>query len=776
MSLARAEIVKRIERKLNKPLELLDNQGQSFFEHYSPKEKARNIRAALWRLKYAMNLKEDLKNKVVAIFKVKVTDQKQVQAVMIKNASNPQYLTDSDCDDEKLKNIYINIDRINQSPFATEEEMLNFSLECWHDGLSCFTLESSIHSALNHHRGLGDIFRDYNLESKSMQHYKQTNEHTVEDVPPKEPGKNIYAYLCHLYNDEKRDFKKNPKSYREKFTSFIETCEFPLTSENRTNFSIALSIQSLAQMKFIPSPKNKIKISSGNATQQRYVWTALMFMGSILAEKFDDKAIETDELDFYSILDKNSYFDPNKEIGWFSKFSSSSLYKTSFKDQINKKTIENLLQHSIMPDEDKNILNMHNYEDHLKEKYPSFIFGMIRSSRSEIAYGLHINYYSWGLYSGYDWDHNKLSGYHRNPYYANSIEIKLNSLFPEYTDSTSLIPTACPHTFQPLTYAMILMRLRYQNGCFGNTVFTKEPVDISYVEKKLEPSYCPMDGKLVKNSSFFEVDEHYTYTPGPLSCDWLEKNNQLFFKDVEQKKKQDEIIAAQKAAEKKKQEADEKEAAILKDIENKKNDEIRKTKEKEDRILKYNLAVKELLSPEKFTRSINEIEKLFELGASINYQDEEGYTPLMRAVNAKDDAIAEYLLNEGANPLLQSKYGKKASQLTFSNSLIYPVLKAYELRFAVATGDLKTVKIVCSVADPTIFINNKDDDGKTPLFIASEKSHSEIVDYLLWKGADYTLMDNNNKTPFDIATDNTISTTLFEREEEDKKSNHSFQM
>ena len=43
----------------------------------------------------------------------------------------------------------------------------------------------------------------------------------------------------------------------------------------------------------------------------------------------------------------------------------------------------------------------------------------------------------------------------------------------------------------------------------------------------------------------------------------------------------------------------------------------------------------------------------------------------MKALDAQNDRIAEYLLRQGASPFVQNKYGEIASELTPVSSMIY---------------------------------------------------------------------------------------------------------
>lgn len=173
---------------------------------------------------------------------------------------------------------------------------------------------------------------------------------------------------------------------------------------------------------------------------------------------------------------------------------------------------------------------------------------------------------------------------------------------------------------------------------------------------------------------------------------------------------------------------------------------------------------------EKFDAKARDIKTLLDKGADINYQDEKnGYTALMIAVDAQSDRIAEYLLNQSANPLLLNKAGEKASDLASSDSPIHQRLKGFELIAAALTGDLTAVRLAINT---NASINFKGIGGYTPLLIAVENKHVDVVRFLLSRGADITITRNDGQGPLELVTDETIlelldnasSTNAFENE------------
>jgi ankyrin repeat protein len=137
-------------------------------------------------------------------------------------------------------------------------------------------------------------------------------------------------------------------------------------------------------------------------------------------------------------------------------------------------------------------------------------------------------------------------------------------------------------------------------------------------------------------------------------------------------------------------------------------------------------------------------------GADVNCKVEgDEYTPLMLAVEAQKYRIAEYLLRQGANPLLRNNINKISSDLVSSSSLIYPILKDYELLFASMNNDLETVK---SVLNNGALVNFRGCGGYTALMIAVEGGFMEMVDFLLSQGADMSLTCTDGRGIFELTT------------------------
>lgn len=156
--------------------------------------------------------------------------------------------------------------------------------------------------------------------------------------------------------------------------------------------------------------------------------------------------------------------------------------------------------------------------------------------------------------------------------------------------------------------------------------------------------------------------------------------------------------------------------------------------------------------------SVRQLKQLLVLGADINYQNaENGYTALMVAVAGFHDRIVEYLLQQGANPLIKNHNHKIASELIPSRCSVYPILKDYELLFATSFNEVATVK---RILDEGALVNNQDADGNTPLMIAVKRNLVEMVELLFHQGADLSLVNTDGQNSFDLASDTKMVSLL----------------
>ena len=146
---------------------------------------------------------------------------------------------------------------------------------------------------------------------------------------------------------------------------------------------------------------------------------------------------------------------------------------------------------------------------------------------------------------------------------------------------------------------------------------------------------------------------------------------------------------------------------------------------------------------------IAKVEQYIAAGADLNYQaEEDGYTPLMLAVDKDDETLVKYLLEAGANPLVKNYHQEIASQLALRHSPIYQLLKNYELVFLAADNDVVSVK---SVLAEGANVNFQGQEGYCALLIAAEQNCLELFQLLLCHRADLSLKRDDGMGIFELA-------------------------
>ena len=153
---------------------------------------------------------------------------------------------------------------------------------------------------------------------------------------------------------------------------------------------------------------------------------------------------------------------------------------------------------------------------------------------------------------------------------------------------------------------------------------------------------------------------------------------------------------------------------------------------------------------------------------NIYFKHDAGSTALMIACCNNDTDIVKLLLENGADPNIQSNLGFTAliyasciggidcvRMLLDHNADVN--LKKYSsgssaLFFASYTGNMKLVKILLKQKDANLNIQRN--DGTTPLFIASQNGHLEIIEILLKENANPNTPRKTGATPLYIASQN----------------------
>lgn len=156
------------------------------------------------------------------------------------------------------------------------------------------------------------------------------------------------------------------------------------------------------------------------------------------------------------------------------------------------------------------------------------------------------------------------------------------------------------------------------------------------------------------------------------------------------------------------------------------------------------------------------IKLLLNAHANINAKDNAGFTPLMRAINGKEDRkIITLLLKNGADPSNISKNKLTAMRLatvydrpeivqdilTFSSTSLSDSDYSYALQYASRNSFALMKSCIAHGAD----VNMRDVNGNTPLTSACQSGSYNAVKFLLENGADPNLSIAEAATPLMIA-------------------------
>lgn len=118
------------------------------------------------------------------------------------------------------------------------------------------------------------------------------------------------------------------------------------------------------------------------------------------------------------------------------------------------------------------------------------------------------------------------------------------------------------------------------------------------------------------------------------------------------------------------------------------------------------------------------------LGVEVDEVDEDGYTPLQRAVQARRDTAVTQLLRAGADVNVLDKDGANLLHLSAQ------VHSLHLVRLFVIKG---------------VQVNQVDKHGWTPLHVAAMTGRDDVVRHLVLSGAVQSIRNEDGMTPMDIA-------------------------
>lgn len=124
------------------------------------------------------------------------------------------------------------------------------------------------------------------------------------------------------------------------------------------------------------------------------------------------------------------------------------------------------------------------------------------------------------------------------------------------------------------------------------------------------------------------------------------------------------------------------------------------------------------------------VRALVKNGADVSSVDATGVSPLARAITGKREAVARYLVEQGAD-LLRTVEG---------NSLLHE---------AIRQRDIELVKLL---AQQPLLLDRPDGAGRSPLILALQRRYWSAVEVLLEHGATPDSADDSGSTPLHLAT------------------------
>lgn len=164
--------------------------------------------------------------------------------------------------------------------------------------------------------------------------------------------------------------------------------------------------------------------------------------------------------------------------------------------------------------------------------------------------------------------------------------------------------------------------------------------------------------------------------------------------------------------------------------------------------------------------NIQRIENLIFSGASVNAQDNDGWTPLMYASRfCSNEKVVSLLISKGANIKKKNNYGISSLTLAAGFNKNPMVVKILLDKHSISENDVKAAFLYALTNDAPVpvidlFIKkglkiNIAYDGKTPLMHACKTNRTtKIIEYLLNNGAKKTYKSSEGKNAFQYAKEN----------------------
>jgi len=153
------------------------------------------------------------------------------------------------------------------------------------------------------------------------------------------------------------------------------------------------------------------------------------------------------------------------------------------------------------------------------------------------------------------------------------------------------------------------------------------------------------------------------------------------------------------------------------------------------------------------------VELLIGSGADLNAEDGSDRAPLYRAVDKNHPKVVGLLATNGADVNAKDKYNRTSLYIAYQrgDDEIIDLLSKYgatgTLSYAAGAGDIEKVR---ELIEQQANVNQRDENGKTPLHRAASMGHIDVAELLLNKGANIDTkagLDENGSTSLQLAAD-----------------------
>ncbi|ETI31111.1 hypothetical protein PPTG_06539 [Phytophthora nicotianae INRA-310] len=148
--------------------------------------------------------------------------------------------------------------------------------------------------------------------------------------------------------------------------------------------------------------------------------------------------------------------------------------------------------------------------------------------------------------------------------------------------------------------------------------------------------------------------------------------------------------------------------------------------------------------------------------ATVNVQDDAGWTPLMSAASAGHGDIVGLLLSKGANANLPNENGQIPLHYHRGRQEVAELLLDYtrDVNQADNTGSTPLMRAIGGKPSPVVIallldhgakVNTRDVGGNTPLHLAISEGYEDIARFLLENGANPNAKNNDEERCTDLA-------------------------